>query len=568
MTEYWSGSITFTGLGSGTDFDSIIEATMEVESYRLNRMEKWEAMWSSKLEQVEEISSELSLYKTQLETMDTMSEFLVKGATSSDTSILSVTASSDAIEGTHSVEVGQKAQNDVWSSTSGWEDEDTVFTEDDAVFTIEYGDETIELEVAGGTTLEGFVSLVNNDSEMSDAIRVSVIDDGDELHLQIRGLDLGADNTVTIVDNGTSGIDGLTPDDFEHTSEAQNAQIKVDGYPSGEDEWIERDSNTFSDVIEGLTFSIYASSEGETVDVTVATDTDAVIENIESFVERTNTIREAIRVLDEDVELYDDDGEEVDTTGYLVRGNYGMDIIEQSLQDILSNKGLGFMYYDATENSGDLYSSLGSVGITTDADEDSSTFGNLIIDYDELEDALAEDPDAVARIFAAENDGVSYDSCLTYESSITSITSPGEYDVEYTVSGGAITSATINGNEAKVDGWTIVGMSGNDEAGLAVTANSHGDGSYSGTVCLRQGKINETLDKLDSFTSAENGTLQIIEDSYQEIIDNNAEAMEREEARLDAKQQYLVERYAELESLLGYYEDLSDSLESQLADLE
>ncbi len=568
MTEYWSGSITFTGLGSGTDFDSVIEATMDVESYRLNRMEVWGEQWSSKLEQVEEISSELALYKTQLESISSVEDFLVKTAGSGNSSVLSVSASSEAKQGSYEIEVGQKAQNDIWSTSAGWDSADTVITDTDATFSVTYGDTLLEIEVPGGTTLEGFVSLINNDAAMGDSIRANVLDDGDEVHLQLRGLDLGAGNTVTIEDLGTSSISGLAPDDFIQTQQAQNAQIKVDGFPAGEDEWIERDSNTITDVIEGLSLTILDTTEGGTVSVDVDTDIDAIIENIESFVERTNTIREAIRALDEDVELVDEDGEEIDTTGYYVRGNYGMDIIEQSLQDILASKGVGFTYYDAGTKSGDIYTSLSAIGISTDADDDSTEFGNLVIDYDALEEALTNDPEAVARIFAAENDGVSYDASLTYDSSITGITEAGEYEIEYTVQGGVIVNASVDGHAASVDGWTITCDSGYAAAGLAVTANNHGDGTYSGTVCLRQGKINQTLDKLDNFTSAENGTLKIIEDSYQSIIDNNEEAMEKEQARLDRKEAYLIERYAALESLLGEYEDINTSLESLIADLE
>ncbi|QJT10839.1 flagellar filament capping protein FliD [Oceanidesulfovibrio marinus] len=567
MTEYWSGAITFTGLGSGTDFDSVIEATMNVESYRLNRMKIWGDQWSSKLDQVEEISSELALYKTKLQSMDSTNEFLAKSASSSSSAVASVTAGSGVEVGTHALEVKQKAQNDIWSTSSGWDKSSSVITETDTTFSVQYGDDEYTIDVSAGTTLEGFVRLINNDADMGDAVRANIIDDGNELHLQLRGLDLGADNAVTIVDKGSDSIDGLSPADFRNSQQAQNAKFKIDGYPEGEDEWIERDSNTFSDVIDGLTITIHGSSYGETVDLTVATDTEAVIANIESFLERTNAIRDAIAALDEDMELTNEDGEEVDTTGYEVRGNYGMDIIEQSLQNILASAGLGFEYYDADDNTGDRYASLASIGISTDADENSTTFGHLIIDYEELEEALTKDPDAVARLFAADNDGVSYDSEVSFDSSISNMTKPGEYEVEYTVENGAIVSATIGGEEANVDGWSITSVTG-DSSGLAVTANMHADGTYSGTIYLRQGKINQTLDALDSFTSAEGGTLNIIEDSYKDIIKNNKTAMEKEEARLELKHQNLVEKYAALEALLGEYEDVNSSLESLIADLE
>ncbi|TVM15940.1 flagellar hook protein [Oceanidesulfovibrio indonesiensis] len=567
MTEYWSGSITFTGLGSGTDFETIIEATMNVESYRLNRMQAWGEQWKSKLELVQGVSSELALYKTQLEAMNTTNEFLTKTASSTNSTVVTATAGADAQEGTHSIEVLQKAQNDIWSTTTGWEKPGSVITDTDTVFTVEYGGKTLEINVPSGTTLEGFARLVNNDADMGKAVRANIIDDGDELHLQLRGMDQGADNTVTIVDHGANGIPGLSPDDFQHNQVAQNAKIKVDGYPKGEDDWIERDSNTFSDVIEGLTITLHGVSYGAAVDLNVTTDMDAVIANIENFLERTNAIRDAITALDKDMNLTDSEGNAVNTTGYQVRGNYGMNIIKQTLQDILASKGLGFAYYDPENNSGDPYASFVSIGITTDADENSQTFGHLVIDYEELEKALTQDPDAVARLFAAENDGVSYDTTVSYGSSVKSITKPGEYEVAYTVQDGKIVSATIGGEKANIDGWSITGVAG-DGAGLSVTANMHVDGEYTGTVYLRQGKINQTLNALSSFTSSENGTLKIIEDSYQTIIDNNEKAMDSEKARLELKRQNLVERYAALESLLGQYDGISTSLESMINDLE
>ncbi|GAB7079428.1 flagellar filament capping protein FliD [Megalodesulfovibrio paquesii] len=571
MTEYWSGSITFTGLGSGTDFDSVIEATMAVESYRLNQMEAWDEMWSAKLEQVQAISTALTEYQTFLSSIDTESEFLVKTATSSNTSVVSASAGSDALEGSHTIEVGQVAKNDVWTTTTGWTSTDDVVTTTDATFAIQYGDETMEIDVPAGTTVEGFVSLINNNTKMGNSVRASLINDGDEIHLQLRGLDLGADNAVTIVDpsDSANAITGLAAADFEHTQTAQNAKIKVDGYPSTAGKWIERDTNTISDVVDGLSFTLLDDSDGETVTISVATDTEAVIANIESFITQTNAIRDAIRALDEtdtdtSVSVTEDD-DDSSGTDYAVRGNYGMDIIEQALQDILASSGLGFVSSNKTAE-GDTYTLLAAIGITTDVDENSTSFGNLVIDYDELESALDADPDAVARLFSAENDGVSYDATVGFNSSVAGITKPGAYDVEYTVSGGQIVSATIGGQEASVDGWAITSVTG-DATGLAVDANMHEDGTYTGTVYIRQGKINQTLDQLSSYTTADNGTLQIIEDSYQEIIDNNLEAIEREEARLERKEQYLIEKYASLEALLGEYEDISEGLETQLDSL-
>jgi flagellar hook-associated protein 2 len=142
--------------------------------------------------------------------------------------------------------------------------------------------------------------------------------------------------------------------------------------------------------------------------------------------------------------------------------------------------------------------------------------------------------------------------------------------VQYQVSGGVLTGATINGNAAKIDPdtWTITGISGNPEQGLIVNVSDRTDGSHQGDVAIRQGKVNETLKELDRLTDTESGTLNIIIQNYQTIIDNTAKDIGDEEDRIERLQQRLVEQYARLEASLGNYENINSSLESLLAQLE
>lgn len=565
MSEYWSGSITFTGLGSGTDFDSIIEATVNLESHRLNRMKAWEKQWTAKKELVQEINTKLVEYKNALSELNSVNKFLVKTASSTNSSTLGVTAGADALPGTHSVVVDQLAQNDIWSGTYGWASSGDVLTTSAATFSLKYGNTDYSVNVPAGTTLQTLVNIINADADLNDGVRASLVNDGTEWHLQLRGMDLGAGNTIQVTG---STMTGLSSEDFVNTQAAQNAKMKVDGYPPGADEWIERSTNVVDDVIEGLTLTLnnVTGSNGERV--TVVTDTDAIIANIENFINLTNEIRMAISALDavSTDESYDNET----TTFYELRGNYGMDIVEQSLQNILSRIGVGFKRYDATSSEGDVYSSLSAVGIKTESDTSSTDFGLLIIDYDELEAALKKDATAVARLFSAEADGVSYTGDLTYESSIAKLTQGGLYDVQYQIVDGVLVGATINGNPAIVDAqeWTVTGASGYPEQGLLVGVANRSDGTHGGDVAIRQGKINETIDELARITDLESGTLVIIKNSYQSIIDNNAKSIASEEARIERLQARLVLQYARLEATLGNYENINTSLESLLAQLD
>ncbi|MGJ3523433.1 flagellar filament capping protein FliD [Nitratidesulfovibrio sp. D1] len=575
MSEYWSGSITFTGLNTGTDWDAIIEAQMAVEEYRYNSMLAAQSDYEARLAAVQDLETQMTTLYQTLQSYSDVSDFLAKGATSSDETCVTVTAGNDAEEGSHTVVVNQLAKNDIWSSDDGYASTDTVITDTDQTFSFTYGDQTYTIDVPGGATLSEFASLINNASGNNDDVRAGIINEGSAYHLQIRGMDLGADNTVTIND---TGFDAMGPDAFTNTQKAQNAQIKVDGFPAAADEWIERSTNTIDDVIDGVTLQLKKATGSDGVNVDVTLDSDAMVEAIETVVESINTILQLLMDLRDQGTVSssvstatasdDEDDEDDDSTAASVlASNYGIKLVQSSLKSILSTKGLGFSYYNATDGTGDLFTSLSTIGISTDADEDSETFGLLVIDYDELEAAIKKDPQAVAELLSADVAGSTDSGDFSFDSAISGTTRAGEYDVSYTIENGKITSAYINGNAASISGWTITGASGKDEQGLAISVDNTEDGAYTGAVYLKQGKIGQLVDTLEDMTSSE-GTLQIMENSFQDILDQYSQSISREEQRLDLVESRLRTRYSNLETLLTSYDNLSSTIDSLLASLD
>ncbi len=557
MSDTWSGQITFSGLGSGTDWGSIISATIEVESYRKNQMESWKADWEEKSEALQELNQAMLELRTWLKEYDTPREFLVKTAESTNTDAVTATASSDADEGVHTVVVNQLAQNDIWMATdTPISDTTASLTASNASMTIGYAGKSTTLDVPAGTTAQGLVNLINNNPDLSGGVRAKLLYDGSGYYLQIRGMDLGAGKSVSI---SSSTVPGLTSSDFTRTQQAQNAQIKVDGFPSAADKWIEIASNTAEDVIDGVTLNLKDVTGASGLKITVDTDTDAVKENIQGFVDKVNEVRSLIL----DMQKVDSSG-----NGSVLTGNYGLQMVGQSLKDLTGRQATGFEYYNSTTGLGDLYSSLSHIGILTEASESSVNAGLLVIDEEALDEALANDPTAVALLFSADSIGESASPEVSFQSLVKGLTQPGRYDVEYTVSGGKIVSATINGHEALVSGWEITGQYGHPEAGLAVRVENQADGTYKADVGVRQGKIPELVSYLDAVTNEQTGTLAIIEDNYQDIITNLEKKIEWEEARLERKKQVLTERYARLEAALATYDSLQTQLENQIAALD
>lgn len=559
-SAYTSGNVTFAGLGSGTDFDTLIEGLVEAESTHLNQLETWKATWEKKMTAFQELNTSMLALKTTLDGMDTMNEFLTKTVSSTDSTLVTATADSTAETGTHKILVNQLAQNKVMVNNTAYSSGSSVVNTSGAgqILQYVYKGVTHSITVPSGTTLDGLVNLINN-QPANPGVKAMVLSDGTQSYLQFRGLDLGASATLTI-GAGTT-LTGFSSADWTTSQTNQDSQIRVDGWPAAS--WISNSSNTITNAITGLTLNLKDADPGSTVTLTTDVDQEAVLENVRTFVEQMNTVRTKIQELTK----YDS----TNKTGSILTGNYGVSMISQNLKDIVASKGVGFVSYNTLGLTEDAYSSLAQLGITTDATEGSATFGLLVLDEEILTEALADDPTAVAKLFSADYQGESKSPNFTYLSHIDGTTQAGEYTVKVTVKGdgSGIQSATINGHAALISGaWEITGASGTSEAGLAIQLETRTAGStYQGVVTLKLGKTGELAQELKSLTDSTNGPLAILEDNYKDITDSIDDKIAYEETRLARLESNLKDKFSRLDTLLGYYEEIATQLTSSIKQL-
>ncbi|MEF2229952.1 MAG: flagellar filament capping protein FliD [Pseudodesulfovibrio sp.] len=560
-STYTSAAINFTGLGNGTDFGALIDKLVEVEKGRVTRLEDWKSSWETKKEQFYSLNTQLLSLKTTLEGFDTVNEFMSKTVSSTDASYLTATADSTAQEGSHAIEIGQLATTDTHITNGGLSSLDLSVTEVNTNFTFSYAGETHTISnISAHTTLANFVNLINNHAASREFIHASTIFDGSVYHLQISGLNQGADNQLVI---SSAGDIIFNASDFNQTQEAVNSQIRINGFPSAGGGWIERSTNSINDVIEGVTLNLKDAIPGSTVQVTVATDTDSIKGNIEKFVSAVNVIRAQIKAITD----VDDDG-----NGSILTGNYGVDIISQNLKNITAEIGLGFINWDDDKATGDKYSALAQLGIGTDAESGSETYGLLTIDYTELDKALKADPEAVARLFSASFEGESQSADFTFMSLIEGTTKAGVYDINVVSDGTKIISATINGEEAKVSGWEITAKSG-DALGLGFRLDNTSAGAHSGQIAVRLGKTGQMIDELKDLTKPyneytyEGGPLAVLQENYKDIMKNIQSKIDFENDRIEKLERTMKLKYARLDTLLGQYELQQGQLESALTQL-
>lgn len=545
-----SGGIYFSGIGSGTDFSSMIDKLVQVEQSRVTTYQTWKQSWAEKNTAFQTLNTTMLTLRTTLEGMDTINTFLKKSATSSDTTEMSATATGGADSGSYTYTIAQLAKNKMMVTASGYSSltQSINSTNASESFVYTYKGTTVSDTIPAGATLTDLVNIINAQSSNT-GVRASTIYDGTKYYLQFRGLDTG--ESAALVISGATNVSGFQASDFVTTQMNQDSKFKINGWPLS-NAYISRATNSVSDVIDGVTMNLLASGSGT---MTVATDVDAVVENVKSFVTQVNNVRSQLY----DLTKYDSTNQQ----GSLLTGNYGLDMINSALEDITASAGLGF------DVNRDTYTSLSSLGLSTDADESSTTFGQILFDEDTFRAIMASNADAVGRIFAAQFQGDTNSADVSYNSYISGLTKAGEYSLNYTVSNGKLTSATIDGHPTIMSSNSnfITGMNGYDESGLVLRVNNLTNGTYSHNVYLRQGKTGELVDELGVLTDSTNGPLAVLEENYSDIQTDIQNKIDSENVRIQTMATNLKDQYSRLDTLLGQYGQTQTSLQSYIAQL-
>jgi len=438
---------------------------------------------------------------------------------------------------------------------SGFSDTDTTaVTSADADFSYTYNGRETTITVSAGTTLTELKDLINNDSQ-NPGVTASILNDGTGLstafHLVLSGDQTGAAYKITSISHTLDNFDST----FDETQAAQNAMLKVDGYPSGS-EYIQKSTNHITDVIEGVTLSLVGTG---TSTVTVNPDTEAMKQKITDFISAFNEVRAYIK---EQTKYDDDTGE----AGILL-GNYAVEIVKSRLDAIVSTNATGF------RDGKDTYVNLMQIGIRTDVEEGSETEGQLLIDETELDNALASDFEAVADLFAQYYVGRSPDtSKLTYKSYINGITRAGTYEIKFDSADPSSSQMRLKGStDWDPADWdatekTLTGKSDYPESGLVVKVEDTG-ADFTAEVDLKLGISGTLQEELQDLTSSTSGPIYTLEDNYNDIIDNIDKKIERETARIALYEKRLTERFARLEGVLSQLNGLSIFLTQQLTQL-
>jgi len=547
-----------TGLSSGLQWADTVELLMNLERRPVESLTTRKTTFQSQLTNWGAIESRLSALKTASEAADAPDELLAKSIKSSDSDILSASGDSTAITGTHDVLVNQLATNAVIVHKTGWADADTTEVNDtgsDRKFSINYGGEDYTFTIPDASTLTDLVNIINNDPD-NPGVTASILNDGSggatAYHIVLSGKDSGEENTISIIDtvpNPTNLGTGTEFDaaEWDETQAAQNAEIRVDGFPDPSwgwaNPWIESDSNAVTDVIPGVTINLKDVETTTPVKIEISLDKAAAKAKVDGIIKSYNEVISTMNTLTS----YN--------TETNVAGPLASDAFARSLRSELNS----FLASNIPGTSAsDRFRSLGEVGVEI------GSGGVLSLDSTKFNDALDTDATAVARLFV-------FDS--TSSSSFVSVaghsdsTIGGQYafNLAYDASGVIDTGGVneIGGEDAILHGSSLLGgATGTDAEGMLVLLSNPGNGpsSITGNLTIYTGLASLLTSKINEITDSENGRIALTRDRINDSIDNLDERIDAWTLRLKTVEDAYTRRFSAMETLVGQLKTQSSYL--------
>lgn len=390
-------TMRISGFASGMDIDSIVEGLIKAERLPLDKVEKKLQTLEWKRDDYRAMNTALLNFSNEVSAMRYTNKYRVYSAISTDSSKVTANALNTASVGTTTISnVTQLATSaSVVGAATGYTGQTSAASLDNLVGKqLTIGNETFA--VATGDTIQSFVSKVNASNT-----GVNMYYDHVTGRFSVTNKETGA---------GTIDVGGDLADTFglatgATKTDGQNAILTINGIQT------ERTSNTFTE--NGVTYTLNNTFAGS-VTTAVKADTDTIVHNIVSFVNKYNELIDSIQsklneernrnygpLTDEEREaLSEKEIEKWETTA-----KAGLLRNDQTLSNVLSNIRLDFYRQVSNDKISADFNHLTKIGITTSPNYRDG--GKLVIDDAKLRAAIEADPQSVEQLFRGENGIVS-----------------------------------------------------------------------------------------------------------------------------------------------------------------
>ena len=381
-------ALSLSGIGSGLDIQGLVQQLVQAEGQaKSNSLDRRESSYKTELSALGTLKSSLSSFKDAAAKLANSNDLLRVTATSSDESIFTASAFSSAPAGEYSVEVINLAKAQKLSSTGFSSSSDTVGT---GTLTISSGDNSFDIVVdSSDSSLAGIRDAINasadNNSVTATIVNVDDGGGGTEARLVLTSKETGIENQISIqvaedsddgvLETGLSQLsygydaNGVGSGGMSELVAAEDAQVRVDGMLAT------RSSNSFSDVIPGVTLDLKAETTSA-VNLSLNVDKEGTKGSVQAFVDSYNKLADTYKRLT----AYNTDTE----SGGALQGDFRARQIMGEVRSILR-----------TNDPSSSYGSLFSIGMEIDQ------YGEMSIDSTKFDEVLSTRPEALSRLLSS-----------------------------------------------------------------------------------------------------------------------------------------------------------------------
>ena len=494
-----------TASSSGLDVAGIVSQLMTIEQRPFASLAKKEASYQAKLSAYGSIQGALSSFQSAVSGLNNLSQFQAMSASSSDSSVATVSAANNAVAGTYSLDVTKLAQAQKLVAAGQTSDTAAIGTGASTTLTFDFG------AITGGTlganskytgatftsngngaktitidgtnnTLQGIRDAIN---QAKIGVSATIINDGSgtPYRLALSSDNIGATNSIQISVAGDATLGALLAHDpagtqnLAETATAQNAEFKVNGIA------VSKTSNTVTDAIQGVTLNLQKIT-ATPVNLSIARNTGAVTNAVSGFVKAYNDLNTAL----------------TSASSYNSTTKQGSALLGDSTVNALQSQ-LRAVFGTPIGNTGSSLSTLSQIGVSFQKN------GTLTLDSAKLNSAISSNFNDIPSLFATV--GKATDSLISFGTSEIA-TKPGSYaiDISAVATRGA-TTGNFNLNAAPTtiaSGTTVSVNLDGTVASVALTA-----GSY--TAAQLAAMIQSAINGTSAFSAAGSSVIATVDGS-------------------------------------------------------
>ena len=381
-------TISFGGLGNGLDFGQVVDQLVKASHIPVDRLNATKDDLNSKSTDYATLSTKLIALQSAADAIRLPSNFDRSSLSVSDSTVLTATGSSSAVQGSYTVKVTQLAQSHQLTNKAAKAVASTttdIVSGGSGTFTFRVGsgaNQTVSLSATA--TIDDLQTAIN---ELGAGVTASVINTGSEsspaYRLALTALSTGADNGVTIVSDNTD-LDFLNSSGTGGTDTLQAAQdaVIVVGDPNLNPVTFQRSSNTITDAITGVTLTLAKTTGTSTISVNVSRDVATVKTNIKTLATAYNDVVKFIN----ERNTYD-----------ITTKKGGIFFNEPTVRTVLGQLRTAL---SSTVSGLTTYTSVGNIGFKTERD------GTVTIEDAKLDAALSANYTAVKSLFVNQTGSV------------------------------------------------------------------------------------------------------------------------------------------------------------------